>query len=111
VLGVTFNSGLFIGYAALAKSAIPLEVVIPFYVGGVLWTIIYDTIYAFQDREFDKKLGLRSTAIEIEHNPHKILGTMAIASTSLFFLGGVNAGIANMAYGIGMAAVASQYKW
>lgn len=42
---------------------------LPFYLGGVLWTIVYDSIYAFQDRAFDKKLGLRSTAIEMENHP------------------------------------------
>ena len=46
VLGITFNSGVFIGYAALAP-AVVWPVCIPFYLGGVLWTIIYDSIYAF----------------------------------------------------------------
>ena len=45
VLGLTFNSGVFIGYAAFAELA--LDVCLPFYLGGVLWTMVYDTIYAF----------------------------------------------------------------
>ena len=48
VLGLTFNSGVFIGYAAVAASlAADMSVCMPFYIGGVLWTVIYDTIYAF----------------------------------------------------------------
>lgn len=47
------------------------EVIVPLYTAGICWTLIYDTIYAFQvnfdwfkDIEDDKKLGLKSTAIE-----------------------------------------------
>lgn len=48
VLGVTFNVGVFIGYAALAPSStVAWASCLPFFLGGILWTIIYDTIYAF----------------------------------------------------------------
>lgn len=30
---------------------------------AAIWTVIYDTIYAFQDREDDVKVGLKSTAV------------------------------------------------
>ena len=90
VLGATFNFGVMIGYAALAPMAsVDWAVCLPFYLGGVLWTVIYDSIYAFQDREFDKKLGLRSTAIEMENRPKETLTTLALMSTGLFALGGV----------------------
>lgn len=46
VLGATFNSGVFIGYASLA-SAMSWQATVPFYLGGILWTMVYDTIYAF----------------------------------------------------------------
>ena len=84
-----------------------MDVLLPFYFGGVLWTIVYDTIYAFQDREFDKGLGLRSTAIEIENNPKSSLGALATASTALFHLGGLNAGLANPIFMAGITAVAA----
>ena len=55
MLGATFNFGVFIGYAALAPGAqVAWATCLPFYFGGVLWTIVYDSIYAFQDRDFDK---------------------------------------------------------
>ena len=48
VLGITFNSGVFIGYAAMAANlAADFSVCFPFYVGGIMWTLVYDTIYAF----------------------------------------------------------------
>lgn len=49
VLGLTFNTGVFIGFCAL-QEAVNYSVCLPFYLGGVLWTIFYDSIYAFQDR-------------------------------------------------------------
>ena len=48
VLGTTFNVGVFIGYAALAPgSQVAWAACLPFYLGGILWTIVYDSIYAF----------------------------------------------------------------
>lgn len=88
VLGSCFNFGIFIGYAALAQN-VTWSVTIPFYLGGVLWTVIYDSIYAFQDMEFDRRLNLRSTAIEMSHDPHRILSFLSVASVGLFALGGL----------------------
>ena len=111
VLGATFNFGVFIGYAALsAGNTVAWTAVTPFFVGGLLWTIVYDSIYAFQDREFDKKLGLRSTAIEMEHNPYQILSALAATSVGCFAMGGVTAGLATP-YFIGLSGVAAHYTW
>src|SRR4029450_7167948 len=55
VLGLAFNWGALVGYAAvtgtLSWAAIAL------YVGGVTWTLIYDTIYAMQDQRDDAIIG------------------------------------------------------
>ena len=111
VLGITFNSGVFIGYAAVAASlSADLSVCIPFYLGGILWTLVYDTIYAFQDREFDKKLGLQSAAITFEKHPKAILSTLSAFSVGLFALGGFNAGLGSL-YFAGLGAVAAHYAW
>lgn len=111
MLGATFNFGVFIGYAALAKSAsVAWPVAVPFYIGGILWTIVYDSIYAFQDREFDKKLNLRSTAIEMEHNPHKILTGLAAASVGCFAVGGFTAGL-GLPFYMSLAGVSGHYAW
>eukprot|EP00347_Sterkiella_histriomuscorum_P007632 403348171 len=111
ILGITFNSGVFIGYAAVAVNlAADLSVCLPFYFGGILWTIVYDTIYAFQDRKFDKKLGLNSAAITFENYPKEILTTLCTASVGLFLLGGMNAGL-GAPYFAGLAGVAAHYTW
>ncbi len=61
-LGVVFSWGALVGGAAVAvPDGVPGEA-IALYVGCMMWTIAYDTIYALQDREDDALIGVRSTA-------------------------------------------------
>ena len=62
LLGMTFNWGALMGYAAV-HGDIDMSIVVPMYLAGISWTIIYDTLYAHQDKKDDKKLGLKSTAL------------------------------------------------
>jgi 4-hydroxybenzoate polyprenyltransferase len=59
-LGLAFSWGALMGWAAAFGSlgSPPLWL----YVGSVLWTIGYDTLYAHQDKEDDALIGVRSTA-------------------------------------------------
>lgn len=59
-LGIAFNWGALLGWTALTGE-IGLPAVL-LYLGGIAWTIGYDTIYAHQDREDDALIGIRSTA-------------------------------------------------
>ena len=61
-LGLCFNVGVFVGYAAVLNRIDPF-VCVPLYIGGVCWTILYDTIYAYQDKKDDLKAGVKSSAI------------------------------------------------
>jgi 4-hydroxybenzoate polyprenyltransferase len=47
VLGMTFNWGALLGWAAVQGSC-DWSVCLPLYLAGVCWTIVYDTIYAHQ---------------------------------------------------------------
>ena len=49
-LGLTFNWGALLGWSAV-KGSCDWSVVLPLYCAGVMWTLIYDTIYAHQVRE------------------------------------------------------------
>ncbi|KAI8078053.1 UbiA prenyltransferase family-domain-containing protein, partial [Gilbertella persicaria] len=62
VLGLAFNWGALLGWSAMIGS-LDLAVVGPLYVGGVCWTLVYDTIYAHQDKKDDVKVGVKSTAL------------------------------------------------
>ncbi|NAZ37595.1 4-hydroxybenzoate octaprenyltransferase [Rubellimicrobium sp. CFH 75288] len=60
VLGVAFNWGALVGYAAAAgRLDAPAWLL---WGAGLAWTLFYDTIYAHQDREDDALVGVRSTA-------------------------------------------------
>lgn len=67
VLGFTFNWGALLGYSAI-KGYVDVPICAPLYLAGICWTIIYDTIYAHQDRKDDLLLGIKSTAIRFNEN-------------------------------------------
>ncbi|XP_077924993.1 4-hydroxybenzoate polyprenyltransferase, mitochondrial isoform X3 [Halichoerus grypus] len=46
-LGLTFNWGALLGWSAVKGSCDP-SVCLPLYFSGIMWTLIYDTIYAHQ---------------------------------------------------------------
>ncbi|XP_072947086.1 4-hydroxybenzoate polyprenyltransferase, mitochondrial [Epargyreus clarus] len=61
-LGATFNWGALLGYSAMQGSLDPY-VCVPLYIGALAWTVVYDTIYAHQDKEDDARIGMKSTAL------------------------------------------------
>lgn len=61
ILGFTFNLGVFMASFAILEEV--SENMIVLFLICLIWTIIYDTIYAFQDLEDDLKIGTKSTAI------------------------------------------------
>lgn len=69
-LGITFNIGVLVGYATLSNS---LSYIILFvYFACILWTIGYDTIYAFMDTKDDQLIGIKSSALWLMHRSYKI---------------------------------------
>lgn len=63
-LGICYSWGVFVGYAAVL-GRVDLPICLPLYLSAVCWTILYDTLYAYQDRQDDLKCGVKSTAIWI----------------------------------------------
>lgn len=60
-LGITFGSGTLISYS-LVSTNFTLSILLLF-IGTVLWIISFDTIYALEDIEDDKLIGINSTPI------------------------------------------------
>jgi 4-hydroxybenzoate polyprenyltransferase len=98
-LGLAFNYGALLGWAAVQGSC-DWSVVLPLYAAGVSWTIVYDTLYAHQvpfrsmrllsvlthsacigglsqDKEDDKRIGLKSTALLFGDNTVPILSAFS----------------------------------
>jgi len=65
-LGLTFNWGALLGFAA-ATGRLDLSAVL-LYAAGVFWTLGYDTIYAIQDIEDDALAGVKSSARRLGEN-------------------------------------------
>ena len=88
-LGLTFNFGVIMSSLALLDF-ITLEALI-LYTALVIWTLIYDTIYAFQDIEDDLRIGVKSSAIAFQKNPKAILGSLNLVMFLLLIFLGIKA--------------------
>lgn len=78
VLGIVFNSGIIIG-CLTSSPTIYIPAMMPIYIGAIAWTLIYDTVYAYQDLEDDLKIGVKSTAVTWNNkNPITIMQQLAI---------------------------------
>ncbi|KAK6123487.1 hypothetical protein DH2020_042776 [Rehmannia glutinosa] len=91
-LGLTFNWGALLGWAAVKGSLDP-AVVLPLYASGVFWTLVYDTIYAHQDKEDDKKVGVKSTALRFGDSTKEWVAGFGIACIGSLALSGFNANL------------------
>ncbi|XP_047446864.1 4-hydroxybenzoate polyprenyltransferase, mitochondrial [Mugil cephalus] len=90
VLGLTFNWGALLGWSAV-KGFCDWSVCLPLYFSGVMWTLIYDTIYAHQDKEDDVKVGVKSTALKFQEQTKPWLSGFTVAMLSGLVVAGVNA--------------------
>ncbi|KAJ9556288.1 hypothetical protein OSB04_010902 [Centaurea solstitialis] len=108
-LGLTFNWGALLGWSAIRGSLDP-AVVLPLYLSGVCWTLVYDTIYAHQDKEDDKMVGIKSTALRFGDDTKKWVSGFGIACISGLALGGYNANI-GWPYYVFLAGASGQLAW
>jgi len=91
VLAFTYNWGCFIGWSSLESPSSFTEISILF-LSLVMWTIIYDTVYATQDEDDDRKLSLKSSALLFGKYKLVILNFLIIIMYSLLMLFGKNLG-------------------
>ncbi len=70
-LGITYNIGVLMASLAILQKITPGIAIL--YITAIIWTLIYDTIYAYQDIEDDLRIGVKSTAIKFANKGRKIL--------------------------------------
>ncbi len=58
-------------------------------ISTIAWTVLNDTIYAFQDVEDDLKVGIMSVAVRYKDNPKYLFGGLAIIQICSLMLTGV----------------------
>ncbi|KAF2758774.1 UbiA prenyltransferase [Pseudovirgaria hyperparasitica] len=61
---------------------------VSFFTAIIVWTILYDTIYAFQDLKDDVKAGVKSTAVRFSARPKIMLSILGTIQVCLLFMAG-----------------------
>jgi 4-hydroxybenzoate polyprenyltransferase len=90
-LGLTFNWGALMGYAALSGTVTLPAVLL--YASGVFWTLGYDTIYALQDMEDDALVGVKSSARRLGRHARLGVGLFYTVSALLAVVAAERAGL------------------
>ncbi|AZU03502.1 4-hydroxybenzoate polyprenyltransferase [Glycocaulis alkaliphilus] len=107
-LGLTFNWGVLVGYAALGGADWIAASLL--YAAAALWTLGYDTIYACQDMEDDALVGVKSSARALGHAIGPAVGAIYGTSLVLTALAAIKAG-AGLIFAPVFAAYAVHLVW
>lgn len=100
VLGMAFSWGIPMSFTAMGK---PLDWTCwLLYFGNLAWTVAYDTQYAITDREYDLKIGVKSTAILFGRFDIQIISLLQLSSIVLI---GMALYLENLLFPIGMIAL------
>lgn len=89
ILGLAFNYGAVFGFYAMNHAGFCSSQAISLYTAGICWTMVYDTVYAHQDKKDDEKIGVKSTALKFAQFTRPILTTFAVLSTVGFGCAGL----------------------
>jgi 4-hydroxybenzoate polyprenyltransferase len=86
VLGVAFSWGILMAFSAQTNS-VPVVAYLLF-IANAIWTVAYDTEYAMVDREFDKQIGVKSTAILFGDADRMFIGMLQLLFVMALWLVG-----------------------
>src|SRR5436305_8901282 len=107
-LGLNFNWGALLGWTAVNGAlAWPSALL---YLGGISWTLGYDTIYAHQDKEDDVRIGGKSSALALGERTRPWLFLFYATAAALWAGAGMSAGLA-WPYFLGLAIAMLQMAW
>ena len=119
VLGLTFSWGAWMGFPALGLNifsfdpstwALTIADTAAFtaaaclYSSCIVWTLIYDMIYAFQDIRDDAKIGIKSIALAHQTNTKLFMYSLACGQVGLLAGAGYAVG-AGLVYGINVVCL------
>lgn len=108
-LGAAFTWSVPMAYAAQTGEVPRLAWLL--FLSGLLWTMAYDTMYAMVDREDDRKLGIRSSALLFGDADRFIVGVMQLMSLFGLWLAGRELELgAWYAAGLAAAAIFALYQ-
>jgi len=107
-LGLNFNWGALVGWTAVTGAIGAPSVLL--YLGGVFWTLGYDTIYAHQDKEDDLRIGVKSSAIALGSHTRPWLFAFYAVAVALWAAAGLMARL-GIPFWAGLAGSALQLAW
>jgi 4-hydroxybenzoate polyprenyltransferase len=90
-LGLNFNWGALLGWTAVTGSLGWPPVLL--YLGGIFWTLGYDTIYAHQDKEDDARIGVKSSALALGERTRPFLFLFYGSAVACWLAAGLVAGL------------------
>jgi 4-hydroxybenzoate polyprenyltransferase len=104
ILGIVFNFGIFLAVSEVINSSgttvenywaeffsiLASKQIIFLYFSCVFWTLAYDSIYALEDRDDDKEIGLKSCAVLFGKNIKLFVKKFYVISFLLIFLSALN---------------------
>ena len=97
-LGLTFNWGALLAFAAVAESIDLADAFL--YASGVFWTLGYDTIYALQDLEDDALAGVKSSARRLGEQVQRGVAIFYGLCTACALVSGVLGGLGGGFFGV-----------
>ncbi|MDE2228006.1 MAG: 4-hydroxybenzoate octaprenyltransferase [Alphaproteobacteria bacterium] len=107
-LGLNFNWGALLGWAAVRGDlAWPAALL---YIGGISWTLGYDTIYSHQDKEDDALIGVKSSALALGKRTRPFLFVFHVGAVALWAAAGALAAD-SWPFWLGLAVAAAQLFW
>lgn len=107
-LGLTFNWGALMGWAAVTGDVTPPALAL--YIGSLFWTLGYDTIYAHQDKHDDARIGVKSTALRLGSATRRAVALFYLLAMLSWLAAGWLAGC-GLFFFIGMLAVQLHFGW
>ena len=108
VLGAAFSWGILMAFAAVA-GAIPANGWLLF-AASLIWIIAYDTLYAMADREEDRKIGVKSSAILFGRADRLAVGLLQLGAAAGFAMLGIWRSF-GLIYLAGLAAILGLFAY
>lgn len=87
MISICFSWGILVGFPAVG-APLDLSVAAPLFASNFLWSMIYDSIYAHQDKKFDIEAGVKSTALAWGDKTRPIVKSLFVGQAAMFFTAG-----------------------
>lgn len=108
VLGIAYSFGILMAFGAATNEIPPAAYLL--FIANCLWTTAYDTQYAMVDREYDLKIGVKSTAVLFGSADTLIIGLLQGLVILAWWLAGYRFGL-DWPYFVGVIAAAILFAY